>query len=91
MASRSQTRVKSLATNCDFGQHLDHSLKDKFICGLIKGPILDKMFEMKIEDTLAQCYDAALRRELTVKHIKNASLSVCSMASYKENFSDLPL
>lgn len=62
------TRVKTLAINCEFGDHLDLSLEDKFICGLIKGPILDKVFELKIVDTLSQCYEVALQRKLTVKH-----------------------
>lgn len=68
------TRVKFLASNCEYGDHLDHSLKDKFICGLTKGPILDKMFEMKIADSLQQCYDAALLRELTVNNKQTISM-----------------
>lgn len=67
------SRVKQLALNCDFGDKLDHSLKDKFICGMVKGPILDKMFELKTTDTLTECFDAALRRELTMTH-KHANL-----------------
>lgn len=66
-------RIKQLALNCEFGDELDHPLKDKFICGMAKGPILDKMFELKITDTLTEYFQAALRRELTVTH-KHANL-----------------
>lgn len=37
-------RVRALATSCDFGQHLEVAMRDKFVMGLEKGPSRDKIF-----------------------------------------------
>lgn len=59
------TRIRSLAVLCEFGDHLEHALKDKFITGSHKGPVLDKLYELEPAETLAKCVEAALKRELT--------------------------
>ncbi|XP_025191324.1 uncharacterized protein LOC112591662 [Melanaphis sacchari] len=35
--------IKKAAMNCKFGSHLLEKLKDKFVTGLQKGPILDRL------------------------------------------------
>lgn len=61
------TRIKCLAMNCDFDANLDFALKDKFITGLVKGPVMERLFELKSDATLDQCMEAALTREMTLK------------------------
>lgn len=60
-------RVKKLSMQCDFGASMDIVLRDKFVCGMVKGPILERMCEMEKNATLAECIEAALKREMTVK------------------------
>ena len=38
-------RIKSKANICHFGAQLDWVIKNKFLTGLKKGPILDEVFE----------------------------------------------
>ena len=38
-------RIRRLATNCRFGQRLEDVLKDKFLAGIKKGKILDRLCE----------------------------------------------
>lgn len=50
-------RVRSLAVNCEFGAELEVCLRDKFIFGFSRGPILDRLLEEKVstafEDVIA--------------------------------------
>lgn len=78
-------RMKQLALNCEFGDKLDHSLKDKFICGMVKGPVLDKMFELKITDSLTECFEAALRRELTITHKQANIEEINALRKFSKN------
>lgn len=74
------TRVKSLAINCGFGEHLTHALRDKFVCGLLKGPILEKVYELKVTASLDECVSAAQQRELTLRE-KSAMAEPCYVLS----------
>lgn len=56
-------RIKGLAVNCEFGQCLNDVLKDKFICGMLKGDIFDKMCEIAMDSDLDVCVQKALQRE----------------------------
>lgn len=69
------TRVKSLAMPCEFGTLLTLALRDKFISGMRKGPVLERMFEFKETATLDQVVDAALIREMTMK--EKAAMAEC--------------
>lgn len=62
------SRLKQLATECNFENLLDNLLRDKFITGLIKGPILDKALEMDVNAKLQDCVAAAIRKETNIKH-----------------------
>lgn len=59
------TRLRSLAVRCEFGDHLEFALKDKFITGIRKGPIVDKLYELEPTESFEKCVEAALKRELT--------------------------
>lgn len=39
-----EARVRSLAANCKFNTHLGMVIRDKFIMGMEKGPVKDKLF-----------------------------------------------
>lgn len=60
-------RVKKLSMQCDFGGSMNDVLRDRFVCGMVKGPILERMCELEQKSTLAQCIEAALKREMTLK------------------------
>lgn len=48
--------LKSLTKNCEFGQFLEESLRDRFVCGLIDGKIQKRLlseFDLKIKKALA--------------------------------------
>lgn len=68
-------RLRSLAIHCEFNDHLGTVLRDKFVTGTAKGPILDKLFELESEQTFAQCVEAALKREMTIKQ-KSKTLEI---------------
>ena len=69
-------RIKYKAINCKFGQLLEDKLKDKFVVGLIKGPILDRVCEEEHSATLSAIYEAALKKEAAVS-------TTSSVAVYK--------
>lgn len=56
-------RLKSYASNCQFGNQLNAILRDKFICGLRSGVILDRLCELKEESTMEEVLEAARAKE----------------------------
>lgn len=60
-------RLKQIAINCDFGNILNDVLRDKFITGLLKGPVLDKGLEMDANESLEKCVESIIRREASMK------------------------
>ncbi|GJQ73361.1 hypothetical protein Trydic_g3742 [Trypoxylus dichotomus] len=52
-------RVRSLAMHCEFGQELDVSLRDRFIMGLPRGPVLGRLLEENDTITLADAMKIA--------------------------------
>lgn len=62
-------RLKKLAVNCKFADNLNSVLRDKFVCGMRKGPILDNLCESDFSEavTLAMMVDVALRKEATLE------------------------
>lgn len=57
-------RVKKLSMQCEFDAVMDFVLRDKFISGMAKGPIFERICELKKDATLSNCIDAALLRFL---------------------------
>ncbi|XP_046408462.1 uncharacterized protein LOC124172976 [Ischnura elegans] len=55
--------MKKKASDCKFGTMLDEMLKDKFICGLSRGPILDKLCEEDHTTPLQNILEMAIKRE----------------------------
>lgn len=56
-------RLKSLATNCNFGALLATVLRDKFVAGLEAGPVLDKLLQQDENLTLARALQIAQQVE----------------------------
>ncbi|XP_044760380.1 uncharacterized protein LOC123317833 [Coccinella septempunctata] len=52
-------RVRRLAIQCEFDNHLETVLRDKFICGFGKGLVLDRLLEEKITIYLADAVKIA--------------------------------
>ena len=61
-------RVRALAANCKFGDHLNLALRDKFIFGLPKGPAKDKLF---LEDVTTLQFQKAIEIAASVECISN--------------------
>lgn len=79
------SRLRSLAVTCDFNDHLSTVLKDKFVTGSLKGPILDKIFELEQTVTFAKCVETALKREMTIKQ-KSQTVEVNKLHAKRSNF-----
>ncbi|KAJ8948624.1 hypothetical protein NQ314_008388 [Rhamnusium bicolor] len=47
-------RVKSLAVNCEFGERLEETLKDKLMSSLRKGKLLHRFCEESIKKSLKE-------------------------------------
>lgn len=60
-------RIKNKAIHCEFGASLDERIKDEFVTGLLKGPILDKMCEQETTMSLKDIVDKARNKEATLK------------------------
>ncbi|KAJ8928835.1 hypothetical protein NQ314_018542 [Rhamnusium bicolor] len=56
-------KICSLAINCSFGGNLTDILKDKFVTGLRKGSVFDKVCEEGDNATLDRLKNAAMQRE----------------------------
>lgn len=61
------SRLKQMAIHCGFGTILNNVLRDKFITGLAKGPMLDKGLEIEATETLEKCVATILKREASMK------------------------
>ncbi|KAF2901747.1 hypothetical protein ILUMI_04444, partial [Ignelater luminosus] len=81
-------RIKNAATTCKFGNRLNEVIKDRFICGLQPGPILDRICEEAETTPMEEILETALKKEATIngarlsllpervylKHLKNCKL-----------------
>ena len=56
-------RMKSLSVDCQFGEHLEEMLLNKFVSGLKKGQVLDRLCEEGADLTLEKAIDIALKKE----------------------------
>lgn len=59
--------VKKAAMNCNLGNHLIEALEDKFVTGLSKGPILDRLCEEEPNKTLIELVEIAQKRETFIR------------------------
>ncbi|XP_037037375.1 uncharacterized protein K02A2.6-like [Bradysia coprophila] len=73
-------RLKKLSRYCGFGNYFKDVLRDKFVCGLSRGPVFDKVCEKKGDTTFEDLLKVALAKELAVKERRAAeSLDVCKI------------
>lgn len=63
-------RIKNNAISCKFGHALDSIVKDKFVSGLLRGPILDKLCEENHEKTTNELKEIALIKEANMEPIE---------------------
>ncbi|GJQ72688.1 hypothetical protein Trydic_g1346 [Trypoxylus dichotomus] len=75
-------RLRSLATQCEFGQELDVCLRDRFIMGFPTGPVLDRLLEENVTITLADAMKIASNKMTAQDHYGIFETRSC--ASVKE-------
>jgi Retrotransposon gag protein len=56
-------RLKTLATNCDFGKDLPEMLKNKFVCGLDQSAIFERIAEESCNVTMDTILQIAINKE----------------------------
>ena len=80
-------RLKKAALFCRFGNYLDLVLRDKFVSGLLKGPIFEKVCEQEHNAPLETCVEAALKKELAIKQrsSKGDVWDVCKVEHMKQS------
>lgn len=61
------TRLKKLATNCEFGDQLNPFLLNMFVAGLRRGPIFERLCEEEATSTLDNLLKIAMKRESTMQ------------------------
>lgn len=87
-------RLKGLSRYCKFGSTFNEVLRDKFVCGLLKGPLFNKAVELEPTAKLEACIELVIKKEATLKqnssevsvhYVKrgNESCYVCGDASHK--------
>lgn len=59
-------RVKSGAMSCGFNNTLEENVRNKFLTGLRKGPVLDKMCEESLEKTTQELVQIAVAKEIAL-------------------------
>lgn len=77
-------RLKRLSLNCEFGEHLDHTLKDIFVTGLRPGPIFERLCEEEESVSLENLIKIASKREAALKN--RAVLEVNKIVEKKANY-----
>ncbi|KAF2897386.1 hypothetical protein ILUMI_08789 [Ignelater luminosus] len=60
-------RVKKTAAECQFGSVLDEKVNDKFVTGLINGPILDRLCKEDHKQSLSSLVQIAVTKEAVIK------------------------
>jgi hypothetical protein len=62
-AKERYARIRSASVNCNFGAQLTEVLKNKFVVGLRKGKILDRICEEPITEELSKLVSTAQKKE----------------------------
>lgn len=57
-------KVKTSASDCEFGAQLEERVKDKFVAGMKPGRILDRLCEEEISKTLKDLFELAKNKEV---------------------------
>lgn len=60
-------RIKHTASTCKFGSGLESVLRDKFVTGLLPGPIKDRLFEESDTLKYAEAVDLASKKEGSIQ------------------------
>lgn len=62
-------RVKSLAITCNFGENIDKVLMDKFVVGLLPGPVFERVCDDSSATTIEKCLEIAQSREINTEAV----------------------
>lgn len=54
-------RLKGLTRHCKFGTSFADIVRDKFVCGLLKGPLFNKAMELEPTATLEACVEMVIK------------------------------
>lgn len=68
-------RLRGLAVGCEFGAELKVCLRDKFLFGFGKGPVLDRLMEEKINVTFEKMVEIALSK-MAAKDMQEATVKI---------------
>ena len=71
--------LRRLATNCEFGTHLDEALRDRFVCGL-SSEASQKRLLTKEGLTFSKAVDIALRMEAAASNAQQLQMTGSSLA-----------
>lgn len=66
-------RLRGLTRHCKFGATFNDVVRDKFVCGLLKGPLFNKAMEMEPTATLEACVEAVIKKEATLEQSSSTS------------------
>lgn len=75
-----------MAVQCNFGNQLEHILRDKFVTGLVPGLILDRLCEIDEKKSLQDMVDTALQKEAIIKEASALRAEVNQVKSSKPKF-----
>lgn len=91
-------KIQAIAVGCDFKDDLNKILRDKFVCGLTKGAIFERLCDEKADVSIEDCLKIAMTKETTVndqamnmhkikrtgpKHVQKHACAVCGKANHK--------
>lgn len=81
-------RIHNLAVNCEFGADLNPILKDKFVCGMRKGNIRDRLCEESQTTTLERLLEVAQSRESTLQNQASDTINAIKKPQHKSDASN---
>lgn len=75
-------RLKGLTRHCKLGDSFNQVLRDKFVCGLLRGPLFNKAMELEPTADLAACIEVIVKKEATLdQNVSTVTESVCYIKS----------
>lgn len=80
-------RLVHLAGKCKFVWHFENVLRDKFVCGLVKGSVFHKVSELGPMATFQDCVTVAIETEVAIKkRLKSTTRKSSNFQKYYEAF-----
>lgn len=67
LVSKWYARVRETASDCNFGSLVEERVKDKFVTGLLPGPVQERLCEESTSKLVTQLLDIALNKEASLQ------------------------